>query len=511
MLHHWPEKFAKDFLNDLFFWVWQRMDTRATEMWSPAEAKTAGAPWQRTYNHEVNTSTRPEFRSKGEAYMCVVEDKICNILNSNYGITLANKTKRTKQKREYVSYVHNPAFYSITPTNDHYMLGEWTPFSLEKEGKQGTQINTDVTEPNRGSLPGSSDRIKKKPEKEDEMNIDWQRIKDPATLNQNPSNPVSPMSKSDLETGIPTPIPFPSLNNNAADPTMTQLLENPAFMDKFLKLADQSGLLNQFKATTKEDGEEDEEGHPIQPSSLGKSNSKRSLGQTNLGIQAEGMKELTSSLLSKSKTEIKFKELTLRDIISWGDAVEHYENTFGLWDRNQIDRSLRRRINYRWTLDAYHQLLPEGLQENHNLIKDDSWMEHETISTVELTRFLKKTCGVGDGTTNLHAGYDEMLDLVKTYSLPMRRGTISRGIEDFVLKVKELLETNEESFTPHEEKELSKALHAMVLKSRRDGVDDPVLDVAVGRAVLDEMKTDNQTSFAKSISLLKNGLSAAIK
>ena len=84
------------------------------------------------------------------------------------------------------------------------------------------------------------------------------------------------------------------------------------------------------------------------------------------------MKELTSSLLSKSKTEIKFKELTLRDIISWGDAVEHYENTFGLWDRNQIDRSLRRRINYRWTLDAYHQLLPEGLQDNHNLIKDDS-------------------------------------------------------------------------------------------------------------------------------------------
>ena len=208
MIHHWPEKFAKGFLNDLFFWVWQRMDTRATEMWTPAEAKTNSAPWQRTYNHEVNSAIRPEFRNKGEAYMYVVEDKICNILNSNYGITLANKTKRLKQKREYVSYVHNPAFYSITPTNDHYMLGEWVPFSLEKEGKQGSQINTDNTDPNRGSLPGSSDRIKKKPEREDEMSIDWRRIKDSAPPTQTPIiTSISPMKKSDVETDTPTPNP----------------------------------------------------------------------------------------------------------------------------------------------------------------------------------------------------------------------------------------------------------------------------------------------------------------
>ena len=107
-------------------------------------------------------------------------------------------------------------------------------------------------------------------------------------------------------------------------------------------------------------------------------------------------------------------------------------------------------------------------------------MDHDIISTVDLVRFLKQTCGIGEGTKKLHAGYDEMLDLVKTYSLPMRRGTISKGIEDFVLKVEELLENNEDPFTQHEKKELSKALHTMVLKSRRDGVEDPVLDVAVG-------------------------------
>ena len=116
------------------------------------------------------------------------------------------------------------------------------------------------------------------------------------------------------------------------------------------------------------------------------------MSQNNLGIQAEGLEKLTSSLLSKSKTEIKFKELCNKDITSWGDAVEHYESTYGHWDRNQIDRTLRKRINYLWTLDAYHQLLPEGLQDSRHLVKDDSWMDHDVISTVDLTRFLKKTC-----------------------------------------------------------------------------------------------------------------------
>ena len=99
MVHHWPEKFGKAFLNDLFFWVWQRIDTNTTEIWDAREAKTAAAPWQTMYSHEVNCAIRAEFRTKGETYTWVPEDKYFNILYSNYGITMANKTRRTKIKR----------------------------------------------------------------------------------------------------------------------------------------------------------------------------------------------------------------------------------------------------------------------------------------------------------------------------------------------------------------------------------------------------------------------------
>ena len=80
------------------------------------------------------------------------------------------------------------------------------------------------------------------------------------------------------------------------------------------------------------------------------------------------------------------------------------------------------------------------------------------------------------------------------------------------MEVEDLMEAiGSDPFTTHEEKELSKALHATVLKSRRDGNDEPILDVAVGRAVLEEMKNDTKNSFSKSIALLRNGLSKAIR
>jgi hypothetical protein len=42
----------------------------------------------------------------------------------------------------------------------------------------------------------------------------------------------------------------------------------------------------------------------------------------------------------------------------------------------------------------------------------------------------------------------------------MRKGTISRGLEDFFMRVEELQETNHDTFTPQQEKELSKAVHS---------------------------------------------------
>ena len=76
-------------------------------------------------------------------------------------------------------------------------------------------------------------------------------------------------------------------------------------------------------------------------------------------------------------------------------------------------------------------------------------MDPKVVSTIDLVRFLKRTCGVGQGTTNLHAGYEELLDLVKNYSLPMRKGTISKGFEDFFMEVEDLQESiGSDPFTP---------------------------------------------------------------
>jgi hypothetical protein len=294
----------------------------------------------------------------------------------------------------------------------------------------------------------------------------------------------------------------------------SRMLENPEFFDQFFKIAEQNGRLEKFKAQAMDDMEDGEDKTPADPvSPQPKTNSNRLTSQTNLGNQAEkSLKELTSSLLSKSKTEIKFKELNKREISSWGDAVEAYERVHSDWDRNQIERSLRRRINSRWTLEAYQSLLPENLQSELHRVSDNTWMDPDVVTTIDLVRFLIRTCGVGQGTTNLHAGYEELLDLVRNYSLPMRKGTISKGFEDFFMEVEDLMEAiGSDPFSLHEEKELSKALHATVLKSRRDGADEPILDVAVGRAVLEEMKNDPKNSFNRSMALLRNGQSKAIR
>jgi hypothetical protein len=93
-------------------------------------------------------------------------------------------------------------------------------------------------------------------------------------------------------------------------------------------------------------------------------------------------------MVAKSKTDKKLKDLYERDITAWGDAVETYESMYGDWDRSQIDRTLRRRVNNRWTLEAYRTHLPENLQEAYHKVVNDSWMDPKCISTVDSSRKL---------------------------------------------------------------------------------------------------------------------------
>ena len=78
-------------------------------------------------------------------------------------------------------------------------------------------------------------------------------------------------------------------------------------------------------------------------------------------------------------------------------------------------------------------------------------MDPQVISTSELARFLKKTCTVSRGTSNLNAGYDELLELIRKHNLPMRRGNIAEGIEDFILRVNEHHESAGSVYDEHHE------------------------------------------------------------
>ena len=108
-------------------------------------------------------------------------------------------------------------------------------------------------------------------------------------------------------------------------------------------------------------------------------------------------------------------------------------------------------------------------------------------------------------TSNLNAGYDELLEMIRKYNLPMRRGNIAEGIEDFILVVNEHHESAGSDYSGTETKELCKAVHDMVKRGRRDGPYDLSLDVAVGRVMMELLKDDKKDSLTKTITLLKDG------
>ena len=89
----------------------------------------------------------------------------------------------------------------------------------------------------------------------------------------------------------------------------------------------------------------EETNHTRSPSEAG---NKLQLSQRDVESQAEGLKELTSSLLpmvAKSKTDIKLKDLYEREITAWGDAVETYESRYGDWDRPNSTKKCQQQMD----------------------------------------------------------------------------------------------------------------------------------------------------------------------
>ena len=449
MANRWGD-IGKAFLNDLFFWVWHKLETKSETIWTQKEETANSAPFESAYSHETNTALKPEHLRKEETYTYRPSDKVLNRLSSNFSISLASKSKRNALAREFVCYGRNFTLYTVSPGANTLSAEEWRPWKLEDEAKPKSN---GLKDPSPGAQPKgtpSSNRIRKKKSDDDDVEEPEEEraqtkrqregtpinngatpfVRNPPTTDHGGTMGTEELGEGDGETESVDPIPFPNLEI-ATDRDVQRLLDNESFRAQFFRLAEESGHMKARRE--REDGEESEGDVPTKQSPS-KPRTKFSSSSSSSSSEESGgkeLKELTSNLIAKSKTDIRFKELSPREISAWGDAVESFEAKYGPWDRNQIDRTLRRRINSRWTLDVYMSLLPASLQDNPEGIVADSWLDPKIISTVDLARFLKKTCSVGEGTKNLNAGYDEMLDLVKNYSLPMRKGTIARGLEDF--------------------------------------------------------------------------------
>ncbi len=231
-----------------------------------------------------------------------------------------------------------------------------------------------------------------------------------------------------------SPIHFPSLTSNHTElAKFAELMaSNEAYRSAILNITNKHDSGKATKSQqNQEEGEEDEESsRHLSPSKLKTSKKMQ---------EAEGLKEITHSLIpmmNKAKMNIKLDRLEERPITAWGDATDLYERQNNTrWDRNEIERLTRAKISSRWTMNCYRSILPQSLQDDPLQITKESWMDPEVISTLELARFLKKTCTVNRGTSALNAGCDELLELIRRYHLPMRRGNIAEGIEDFILKV----------------------------------------------------------------------------
>ena len=350
MAKRWGE-YGINFLQDLFFWVWRKLENEEVWAWTQKEEASNSAPFEDAYSHEANHALKSENLAKGEAYTWIPSEKVLNRLSSNFGIMQASKSKRSVLKREFVSYIWDDSFHFVLPYNSSQLGKEWKPFKLREEAKPTPEAPKELSL-SAGSKGSPSDRIRKKAIQTSDDNVDWNEIvKDgddssqaskrqkedlptsdtfvsPTKLNSS-NKPPTPSGKemhkaelmgdanADGENTDTSPgkVPFllQSFLSQSNNKMMEKLVQNEAFRSQFLKLAEQSGHIEPITddgGAKEEDMSEgrEETNHTRSPSKAG---NKLQLSQRDVESQAEGLKELTSSLLpmvAKSKTDIKLKD-----------------------------------------------------------------------------------------------------------------------------------------------------------------------------------------------------------
>jgi len=82
-----------------------------------------------------------------------------------------------------------------------------------------------------------------------------------------------------------------------------------------------------------------------------------------------------------------------------GSQVKGNETSYGRYDRNRIEVEIREKINYRWNSTLYVDSLPERLRDSRKagVETDWTWLDHDVISSEELTSFLLATVSSGTG------------------------------------------------------------------------------------------------------------------
>ena len=133
------------------------------------------------------------------------------------------------------------------------------------------------------------------------------------------------------------------------DSFFDMIMKDDALRASFLLKAKNSNL-NFGSPNPSAKGEETKDDEDVEARKLFSSPYK---SKTSSGRSGDGDNALSNAiipLLSKTKNDIRLKELTIAGITQWGDAAENYEKQYRQdWNRHEIDRTTCRAINFRFS------------------------------------------------------------------------------------------------------------------------------------------------------------------
>jgi hypothetical protein len=313
------------------------------EMWTREREVKDSAPYRDAYRLELNSIKKSEEYIYGVCTPRIPELQALNIMAKDYRISSVNKYNRGKLTTMEASYRRPDRGYVMPVLNDF----EWefnpktdlvlSPFAT----KPGEQASPDWYYIVIGANKEDGDKVPSTHAREDK-----DRSPGPSAPSiKTPSTPLSSDKKPlDLDELGPDQDLF---KQEVMDSLFDKIMQNEALRASFMLKANKSNLnLGSLTATNTVD-EAGDKGEGVSKR-LFSSPSKSKALSSKTGDVETAISSTLIPLLSKTKKEIKLKELASHPIQVWGDAAEDYEKQYNQhWDRNEIDRATCRIINFR--------------------------------------------------------------------------------------------------------------------------------------------------------------------